>query len=146
MNPTRHFGFYFMLKGSHAVTLQWPASSFPCCLLIWCSPLYYQSFAGGSGIKNPPANAGYTRDVDSIPGLRRSPGEGNGNPLQYSCHGVTELDKTEHTHTHTRVHLLVHFFLTHWLIHPGSCFWAFLSWLLSFFSFARQAILIDLLI
>ena len=32
-------------------------------------------------IKNPPANAGYP---DSIPGFRRSPGEGNGNPLQYS--------------------------------------------------------------
>ena len=35
-------------------------------------------------IKNPPANA---RDVGSIPGLERSPGEGNGNPLQYSCLG-----------------------------------------------------------
>ena len=33
-------------------------------------------------IKNPPANAG---DAGSIPGLGRSPGEGNGNPLQYSC-------------------------------------------------------------
>ena len=39
-------------------------------------------FPGGSVIKNPPANAG---DLDLIPGLRRSPGEGNGNPLQYSC-------------------------------------------------------------
>ena len=38
----------------------------------------------GSVIKNPPANAG---DVDSIPGWGRSPGEGNGNPLQYSCPG-----------------------------------------------------------
>ena len=33
-------------------------------------------------VKNPPANAG---DADSIPGLGESPGEGNGNPLQYSC-------------------------------------------------------------
>ena len=33
-------------------------------------------------VKNLPANAG---DVDSIPGSGRSPGEGNGNPLQYSC-------------------------------------------------------------
>ena len=32
-------------------------------------------------LKNLPANAG---DVGSIPGLRRSPGEGNGNPLQYT--------------------------------------------------------------
>ena len=37
-------------------------------------------FLGGSVIKNLPANAG---DVGSIPGLGRSPGEGNGNPLQY---------------------------------------------------------------
>ena len=33
-------------------------------------------------VKNPPANAG---DMDSVPGSERSPGEGNGNPLQYSC-------------------------------------------------------------
>ena len=33
-------------------------------------------------LKNPPANSG---DVGSIPGSGRSPGEGNGNPLQYSC-------------------------------------------------------------
>ena len=38
-------------------------------------------------VKNPPANAGDTRDVGSIPGLERSPGEGNGNPFQYSCLG-----------------------------------------------------------
>ena len=36
-------------------------------------------------VKNMLANAGYIRDEDSIPGLGRSPGEGNGNPLQYSC-------------------------------------------------------------
>ena len=36
-------------------------------------------------VKNPPANAGDTRDVGLIPGLGRSPGRGNGNPLQYSC-------------------------------------------------------------
>ena len=35
--------------------------------------------------KNPPANAGDSGDSDSIAGLGRSPGEGNGNPLQYSC-------------------------------------------------------------
>ena len=33
-------------------------------------------------VKNPPANAG---DPGSIPGSKRSPGEGSGNPLQYSC-------------------------------------------------------------
>ena len=36
-------------------------------------------------VKNPPANAGDIRDVGLIPGSGRSPGEGNGNPLQYSC-------------------------------------------------------------
>ena len=35
-------------------------------------------------VKNPPANAG---NVGSIPGLGRSPGEGNRNPFQYSCLG-----------------------------------------------------------
>ena len=43
-------------------------------------------------VKNPPVNAG---DVQSIPGSRRSPGEGNGNPLPYSClenpHGQRSL-------------------------------------------------------
>ena len=35
--------------------------------------------------KNLPANSGDVRDVGLIPESRRSPGEGNGNPLQYSC-------------------------------------------------------------
>ena len=39
-------------------------------------------FPGGSVVKNPPADTG---DADSIPGSGRSPGERNGNPLQYSC-------------------------------------------------------------
>ena len=38
-------------------------------------------FPVGSEVNNPPANAG---DMGSIPGLQKSPGEGNGNPLQYS--------------------------------------------------------------
>ena len=36
-------------------------------------------------VKNLSANAGDIRDVGSIPGLRRSPGGGHGNPCQYSC-------------------------------------------------------------
>ena len=46
-------------------------------------------FIGGSVTKNLPANA---RDMGSIPGSGRSPGERNGNPLQYSCLG-NPIDK-----------------------------------------------------
>ena len=63
-------------------------------------------------VKNLPANAGDARGAGSIPGLGRSPGEGNGNPLQFSClenpmdrgawwatvcGGRKESDTTEHT-------------------------------------------------
>ena len=54
-------------------------------LLIICIICIYVciwDFPGGSVVKNLPANAG---DVNSIPGLGRSSGGGNGNPLQYSC-------------------------------------------------------------
>ena len=46
-------------------------------------------------VNNPPTNAGDSRERGSIPGSGRSPGEGNGNPLQYSClensHGQRSL-------------------------------------------------------
>ena len=80
-------------------------------------------------VKNPPANAGDKRDTNWISGLGRSPGVGNGTPLQYAClensmdrgayspRGHNELDMTEqlsvsacactntytHTHTHTQL-------------------------------------------
>ena len=41
-------------------------------------------------VKNPPANAG---DRGSIPGSRRSPGAGKGNPLQYSCLGILQTEE-----------------------------------------------------
>ena len=44
-------------------------------------------------VKNPPANAGDSRDSGSIPGSGRSPGEGNGNPLQYSCWKIPWTEK-----------------------------------------------------
>jgi len=44
----------------------------------------YSWFPGGSVVKKPPANAGA---MGWIPGWGRTPGEGNGNPLQYSCLG-----------------------------------------------------------
>ena len=45
-------------------------------------------FPGGTMVKNLPANAG---DIGSISDPRRSPGEGNGNPLQYFCPWTEEL-------------------------------------------------------
>ena len=44
-----------------------------------------QDFPGGEVVKNPSASVGDTKAMGSNPGSRRSPGEGNGNPLQYSC-------------------------------------------------------------
>ena len=72
-------------------------------------------------VKNPPASAGGTRDPHSIPGLGRSPGEGNGTPLQYSClgnpmdrgawratvHGVSKTHTRLCTHMHTAHSMLV---------------------------------------
>ena len=53
------------------------------CLLEKSSNLTMSvGFPDGSEVKNPAANAG---DLGSIPGMGRSPGEGNGNSLQYSC-------------------------------------------------------------
>ena len=46
------------------------------------SKAWSRGFLGCSVVKNLPANTG---DVGLIPGLGRSPGEGNGNPFQYSC-------------------------------------------------------------
>ena len=65
--------------------------------------------------KNLPANSGDTKDMNSILGLGRSPGVGNGNPLHYSClensmdrrvweatvHWVTKSQTTLSMHAHT---------------------------------------------
>ena len=48
---------------------------------LWLLTLTYLGFPGGTVIKNLPANAGDVEDLGLIPGLERSPGEGNGNPL-----------------------------------------------------------------
>ena len=72
----------------------------------WTDSLRLRAYPGGSDRKESACNAG---DLSSLPGSGRSPGEGNGNPLQYSClenpmdrgawwatvHGVAELDTTE---------------------------------------------------
>ena len=59
-----HLSLSYLFRGSYYV--------------IW-------GFPGGSVVKNLPANAEDVRDTGLIPGSGRSPGAGNGNPLQYSC-------------------------------------------------------------
>ena len=44
-------------------------------------------------VKNPPANVGDIRDMGSIPESGRSPGGGNGNPLQYSCWRIPWIEE-----------------------------------------------------
>ena len=61
--------------------------------IIWIFPrsweelLWGNDFPGGTVVNNPSASAEDSGDLSSIPRLGRSPGEGNGNPLQYSCLG-----------------------------------------------------------
>ena len=52
------------------------------CMPVWAPLAIYLGFPGGSEVKVSACNAG---DLGSIPGSGRSSGEGNGNPLQYSC-------------------------------------------------------------
>ena len=92
--------------------------------LIYASCQKQLDFSGGSDSKESACNAGA---LGSIPGLGRSPGEENGNPLQYSClenpkdrgawqatvHGVTKTqtrlsDSHTHTHTHTFSVVILH--------------------------------------
>ena len=68
-------------------------------------------------VKSLPSNEGDAGDVGSVPGLGRSPGGGNGNPLQYSrlenptdrgawwatVHGVTEESDTTEQSTHIQI-------------------------------------------
>ena len=49
----------------------------------------------GAVVKNPPANAGGTRDTGSIPGSGRSPGVGNGNPLQSEKKKNEEMEQNK---------------------------------------------------
>ena len=107
-------GFYIrlLLKGFH-------------CLIIECD-----GFPGGSVVKNSPANVG---DVDSIPGLGRSPGGGNGNlsgkfhgqrsRAGYSLRGHKESDTTERlsTHKHTLSVCCWHQNAKRWLKTETSC-------------------------
>ena len=51
----------------------------------WCTSRWHWASQMALVVRNLPANAGDISDVGSIPGLGRSPGEGNGNLLQDSC-------------------------------------------------------------
>ena len=97
----------------------------------WVERLFFKvlkGFPGGSdGLKKKKKKSSCNvRDLDLIPGSRRSPGGENSNPLQYSClenpqrqsslmgcspWGHKDLDTTEqlsmHTHTHTHTHVLL---------------------------------------
>ena len=78
-------------------------------------------FPGGSVVKNLPANAGAAGDAGSIPGSGRSPGGGQGNPLQHSClenpmnrgawwatvHKVVKRQTLFSIHTHTSNKLII---------------------------------------
>ena len=82
--------------------------------------IYLSGLPHGSLLRNPPANAG---DVGSIPGSGRSPGEGNGSPLQYSClekpmdrgalqaavHGVmkSQTRSSDGVNAHTHIYLFI---------------------------------------
>ena len=57
----------------------------PVSTIIWFPRLVAGAFQVALVVKNPPANAGDLRDSSWIPGLGIFPGEGHGNPLQYSC-------------------------------------------------------------
>ena len=85
---------------------------------------------GGSMVKNPPANAEDTGNAVSIPGSGRSPGEVNGNALQFSCLeknlmdrvlvgyspcGHKELGTTEHTVTQMMYKCVSFLFFTSFL-------------------------------
>ena len=63
---------------------EWNSANLAQLTSVLVSYCYITGFRHGSVVKNLPANA---RDTGSIVGLGRSPGEGNGNPLQYSCLG-----------------------------------------------------------
>ena len=66
----RHYSKFCILSLSHTHT--------------YIYAYMFMGFPGGSAVKNSPVNEG---DADSILGSGRFPGEGNGNPFQYSCLG-----------------------------------------------------------
>jgi len=105
------FGKFLVITSSFAL-------STPLFLLFFWYPNDRKGFWGGTVVKNLPANARDARYVGSVPGSGRSPGIGNGYPLQYSClenfidrgawwattHGSPRVRHDWNTHTHTHTH------------------------------------------
>ena len=90
--------------------------------------VHTMGFPGGSVVKNPPATAGDTGDLGSIPGSGRSSEGENGNPLQYSClgdpmdwgawqatdHGVARVRHNwvaEHTQAHIISYMSIYYLM-----------------------------------
>ena len=67
------------------------------CVFAYFLLHHLMAFPDGSVVKNPHANV---EDMGSIPGLGRSPGEGDENPLKYSCLGNLMNRRTWQTTTH----------------------------------------------
>ena len=74
--PARHFRLLSLVFASNLEIMNYIIDSFNLVQYL------YRGFPGGSEAKASACNA---RDPGSIPGSGRSPGEGNGYPLQYSC-------------------------------------------------------------
>ena len=102
-----------LLQMTHFYSFSW-LSNIPLYIYIFGLPLLAQM------VKNPPANA---RDLGLIPGLGKSPGEGQGNPLQYSCleypmdrgtwqatvHGVTKSQTQLNDHAHSAIYIYIYY-------------------------------------
>ena len=106
-----------------------------CYLLsFWWQPLWHVSFPDGSNSKEFACHAG---DPGSVPGLGKPPGEGNGNPLQYSClenstdrgacwalvHGMTK-SRTRLSDSHSLAHCFPFIFQCRYGRHPHGFSWS----------------------
>ena len=117
--------FYWeMIAIHHYISLRHKAWWFNLHMLCWIVLLttkyVLEGFPDGVVVKNLPVNAGDTRDAGSIPGLGRSPGVGNGIPLQWhSClknsmdrrawqATVYGVQRVGHNWAHVRTHTYTH--------------------------------------